>query len=162
MLLIVGALCVQGRLICNLLDGMVAVEGGMRTPTGAVFNDLPDRISDTLILAGIGYGLTGFPWAVSLGWATALLAALTAYIRVLGGACGLAQRFTGPMAKPHRMALVTAGAIIAAFLPAYWGQWLMLAVLIVIAAGCAVTCVVRVRNICRELGRASTEGEQGF
>lgn len=44
-LFLLAALIVQGRLICNLLDGMVAVEGGLRSPVGAVFNDLPDRVS---------------------------------------------------------------------------------------------------------------------
>jgi len=45
--LILAAVMIQGRLICNLLDGMVAVEGGMSSPAGPVFNELPDRISDT-------------------------------------------------------------------------------------------------------------------
>lgn len=34
-LLIVGALAIQGRLLCNLLDGMVAVEGGMCSASAA-------------------------------------------------------------------------------------------------------------------------------
>lgn len=73
---------VQGRLICNLLDGMVAVEGGLRSPVGAVFNDLPDRVSDSLILIGAGYGLAGFiTYAPQLGWAAALMAVMTAYVR---------------------------------------------------------------------------------
>lgn len=50
-LLLLAVMAIQGRLICNLLDGMVAVEGGMRSPAGAVYNELPDRISDTLLLA---------------------------------------------------------------------------------------------------------------
>src|SRR5688572_18181181 len=37
------ALAVQLRLLCNLLDGMVAVEGGRGGPTGPLWNELPDR-----------------------------------------------------------------------------------------------------------------------
>ncbi len=149
--LFLGAVFIQCRLICNLLDGMVAVEGGMRTPTGAIFNDLPDRVSDSFILLGAGYSATLFPWAVELGWAAALLAALTAYIRILGGSCGLAQRFQGPMAKQHRMAILTASALIAAFLPVYWGQLLLTVALGIIALGSLITCFVRLCAVGKEL-----------
>ncbi len=64
---------IQLRLICNLLDGMVAVEGGMKTACGDIYNDLPDRISDSLIILGIAYGLTGVNHAAELGWAAVLL-----------------------------------------------------------------------------------------
>lgn len=49
-------------------------------------------------------------WAKWLGWATALLAALTAYVRVFGGALGLAQDFAGIMAKQRRMAALNVAA----------------------------------------------------
>lgn len=111
-----GALLVQGRLLCNLFDGMVAVEGGRTTPVGELFNDLPDRVSDSVILIGFGCGLPG--WWSLLGWGAALAALFTAYVRVLGAACGLPPCFIGPMAKQHRMALITAGAAALALLPA--------------------------------------------
>ena len=79
-----AAVCVQLRLICNLLDGMVAIEGGKESSTGAIYNEFPDRIADTLFLVPLGYA-AGMPW---LGWASALLAALTAYVRVFGGSLG--------------------------------------------------------------------------
>ncbi|NHB87562.1 CDP-alcohol phosphatidyltransferase family protein [Photorhabdus tasmaniensis] len=150
-LLITGALLIQARLMCNLLDGMVAVEGGLKTAAGAVFNDLPDRIADSFILIGLGYGLTLFPFAISLGCIAALLAVLTAYIRLLGGTCGLPQRFLGPMAKQHRMALITVGSIVAAFLSQLWGQYLLFAILVVITLGCLWTCIRRTRVILAEL-----------
>ncbi|MFT8209500.1 MAG: lysophospholipid acyltransferase family protein [Symbiopectobacterium sp.] len=58
-----------------------------------------------MLLLGVGYGVLLFPYAPLLGWGAALLALATAYIRLLGGTCGLVQRFSGPMAKQHRMAL---------------------------------------------------------
>ncbi|PWV63452.1 CDP-alcohol phosphatidyltransferase family protein [Plasticicumulans acidivorans] len=151
LLLIAAAALVQGRLACNLLDGMVAVEGGLKTPTGDLYNDAPDRVADVLILLGVGYGLSFHPWGVSLGWAAALMAVLTAYVRVLGGACGLPQQFTGPMAKPHRMALLTVTALLAAALPPAWGQSVLLLALVVVVSGGAWTCVRRLADIARGL-----------
>jgi phosphatidylglycerophosphate synthase len=49
-----AAVFIQLRLLCNLLDGMVAIEGGMRSAAGEVYNDLPDRVSDALILLAAG------------------------------------------------------------------------------------------------------------
>jgi phosphatidylglycerophosphate synthase len=98
---------VQLRLLCNLLDGMVAIEGGRKTATGGLYNELPDRFADSALIVALGYG-AGEPW---LGWLGALAAAVTAYIRVLGGTLGLAQDFRGPMAKPHRMAVLTFACI---------------------------------------------------
>ncbi len=54
-LFLVNALCVQLRLACNLLDGMVAVEGGRGTPVGALFNEIPDRVADTLLIVAWGH-----------------------------------------------------------------------------------------------------------
>lgn len=149
-LFIAAAVGIQGRLICNLLDGMVAVEGGLRSPAGAVYNELPDRVSDTLLLLGVGYGLTLYPSAVALGWGCALLAVATAYIRLLGGTCGLPQRFSGPMAKQHRMALLTAVSVLAAAFP-QWSQQGFVAVLWLILVGAFFTCISRARLIIKDL-----------
>ncbi|MEQ1843429.1 MAG: CDP-alcohol phosphatidyltransferase family protein, partial [Verrucomicrobiales bacterium] len=48
---ILAAAGVQLRLLCNLMDGMLAVEGGLKTPNGDLYNEFPDRLSDILILA---------------------------------------------------------------------------------------------------------------
>ena len=66
-----------------------------------LYNEVPDRVADSLFLVALGYAI-GMPW---LGWLAALAAAVTAYIRVLGGTFGLAQDFRGPLAKQHRMAV---------------------------------------------------------
>lgn len=145
---------IQGRLICNLLDGMVAVEGGMKSPVGAVYNELPDRIADTLIILGVGYGLSpDFSMAITLSWVGAFFAVMTAYVRVLGGACGLEQQFTGPMAKQHRMALLTSVAVIAAFIPSLWGIWLFFISLWIIILGSTLTTIFRTRRILRDLAQ---------
>jgi len=109
---LLGALCVQARLICNLLDGMVAIEGGKRSATGEIWNEAPDRFADTFLLVGAGMGC-GYPW---FGVAAAWAAVMTAYVRALGASITGTQDFCGPCAKPQRMAFLTVGAIIAAFL----------------------------------------------
>jgi phosphatidylglycerophosphate synthase len=106
-LLLAAVAGIQLRLVCNLLDGMVAVEGGLKTKSGEIFNDFPDRVSDTVILLAAGHAAHIFPYGSILGWSAALLAAFTAYVRLLGGSCGLKQNFIGPMAKQHRMAVLT-------------------------------------------------------
>src|SRR5262249_12137602 len=70
--LLAAAAFIQLRLLCNLLDGMVAVEGGMKTKSGEVFNDLPDRIADSLIFIATGYAAAGLPYGFALGWSAAL------------------------------------------------------------------------------------------
>ena len=140
LLLLVAAAGIQLRLLCNMLDGMVAVEGNMQTKTGEIFNDLPDRISDAIILVAAGYAVPDMPYGPVLGWCAALLAVFTAYVRLLGGAAGLTQSFAGPMAKPHRMAALTLACVLSAielkFLPAGLLIWVAL---VIIDLGCVIT-----------------------
>jgi phosphatidylglycerophosphate synthase len=146
--LVVIALCIQTRLLCNLLDGMVAIEGGRKSAVGALYNEIPDRIADSLFIVALGYAV-GQPW---LGWFGALAAAVTAYIRALGGALGFAQDFRGPMAKPHRMAAMTLGCLIAAVeLYVNHTQYSLLIAAIVVAAGAAITCGTRTFAIAKQL-----------
>jgi phosphatidylglycerophosphate synthase len=148
--LIAAALLIQLRLLCNLFDGMVAVEGGLKTKSGEIFNDLPDRIADPAILLGAGYALSGSRFGVELGWCAALLAVLTAYIRVLGGAAGAQQYFLGPMAKQQRMAVLTVALLAGIVVPGHL-QEVLAATLAVVSLGCIVTAARRVCAIVREL-----------
>ena len=146
--MVFAAICIQLRLLCNLIDGMVAVEGGKGTPVGALYNEVPDRVADSLFLIGAGYGV-GLP---ELGWFAALVAALTAYIRVLGGSLGLKQDFRGPQAKPQRMFVLTLGCLAAVWEGVQYGSWHTLsAALWIIAAGSVLTAALRIRAIAREL-----------
>lgn len=111
---LLAAVCIQLRLIANLLDGMVAVEGRKGGPTGDLWNEAPDRISDAAIFIGAGYALGSSP---TLGWAAALVAVFVAYVRALGASVGAGQCFLGPQAKPQRMALMTVLAVAGAIFP---------------------------------------------
>jgi phosphatidylglycerophosphate synthase len=147
-LLLAAALFCQLRLLCNLFDGMVAIEGGKQAADGPFWNEFPDRVADILILTGVGYGI-GAP---ALGWAAAGPAVLTAYTRELGRNCGLPADFSGPMAKQHRMATITAAALLSLLEPLWRGQGEVLAVALwLIAVGAAVTTLRRAANIVRGL-----------
>jgi len=148
---LIAAACVQLRLVANLLDGMVAIEGGLKTKTGPIYNEFPDRIADTFFLVPLGYA-AGEPW---LGWASALLAALTAYVRVFGGAVGLAQDFSGIMAKQRRMAALTIGLVAQSIeAPLLGTRWSLLATAAVIAVGSLITCITRTTAIAAALERS--------
>jgi len=142
------AIAVQARLVCNLLDGMVAIEGGKKSAVGSLYNEFPDRIADSLFIVALGYAI-GWP---ALGWFGALAAALTAYVRVFGGSLGFAQDFRGPIAKQQRMAVLTAACVIGA---AEWlltgTRYALIAAAVIIAAGSAVTCVTRTLAIAARL-----------
>lgn len=143
-LLIAAALFCQLRLLCNLFDGLVAVEGGKQAADGAFWNEFPDRVADVLILVGVGLG-AGEP---ALGWAAAAFAVSTAYVRELGRASGFPADFSGPMAKQHRMAVITAAALVAPFEPLWSIEGATLtAALWVVAIGAGLTALRRASGL---------------
>ncbi len=152
---VAAGLLVGTRLLCNMLDGMVAVEWGRASPVGALYNEIPDRVADLLILVGAGFSAGGHE---VLGYAAAFAAVFTAYVRVATRSVGAPSDFGGPMAKPMRMAIVILCTAYLGFTPASWhpqlaasGYGLMTLALAVIALGSVVTCVVRVRRAARYL-----------
>lgn len=147
LLFIAVAVCIQLRLLSNLLDGLMAIEEDKRTATGALFNEFPDRVSDTLFLVGAGYA----SGSGELGWAAALLAVLTAYVRALGASLGFGQDYSGPMAKQQRMFALTVGSLAAAVLPY---RPVLLVTLAIIAAGSAATALRRTYRLAGRLTAA--------
>lgn len=148
---LVAAAGIQLRLLCNLMDGMLAVEGGLKTPHGDLFNEFPDRLADMLILASLGYA-GGTALTIALGWMAACGALMTACIRMHGASLTGKHDFQGPMAKPHRMALATGTCVLMALLvgldvkvqPLPW-------ILGVLVAGVAVTIIRRLKTLSRAL-----------
>lgn len=154
---LLGAVCVQLRAICNLLDGMVAVESGQASPVGELYNEIPDRLSDAAMLIGLGYAAGSTP---ILGFAAALVAVFVAYVRAQARVAGAPQNYCGPMGKPHRMFLVTFVGVFFAVAPSawqtpWWGPgraWGMIqAAMWVIIVGGMLTAVRRVFAAGRQL-----------
>jgi len=152
---LIGSAAVQLRLLCNMLDGMVAVEGGRKSLYGPIYNEMPDRLEDSLLLVAAGYAV-GTDIGLVLGLTAALLAAICAYVRLLGGTLGQPQDFSGPQAKPHRMFVLTLGlaaAFVASLAGGSPGRWLEIA-LCVICIGTLLTIVRRTLRIGGRLRRS--------
>ncbi|TLD71392.1 CDP-alcohol phosphatidyltransferase family protein [Phragmitibacter flavus] len=181
-----AATCIQLRLLCNLLDGMVAIEGGKKSPTGGLYNEVPDRIADILFLAAAGYtasnhllhfdiakpiaegGCCNFAligtlsqhvlYGIPLGWLVVALAVTAPYIRVLGGTLTGTQSFIGPMAKQHRMFLLTVACFLSIaelwlWNPGNHGHSVMWFTLLFMAIGTLWTCIRRLNLIARQLNQ---------
>ncbi|RYD66279.1 MAG: CDP-alcohol phosphatidyltransferase family protein [Verrucomicrobiaceae bacterium] len=148
---IAGAAMIQLRLLCNLMDGMVAIEGGKKSATGDLWNEIPDRLADTIFLVSAGWA-AGIPW---IGVLTAWASVMTAYVRAMGAALTGAHDFCGPCAKPHRMAILTVASLITAA-EALWeghGEVMRIAI-IIIAAGTCITILRRTIRLATKLKEA--------
>ncbi len=91
---------------------------------------------------------------MELGWLAAIGAILTAYVRVLGTSLGAGTSFVGPMAKQHRMAVLTVACVLVAIVSWFSDplrRWVMYAALVLIVAGCVATIARRLKLIFGDL-----------
>ena len=140
--MVLAVVGVQGRLIMNLLDGMVAIEYNKKSLVGGLYNEVPDRISDTLIILGTGLLVAKYKFGMDLAYFAIILSAFTAYIRTLGASLNSPHFFSGPMAKQHRMALITISCVIGIwYLPIFYFA------LIIMNVGLLITCARRIYKI---------------
>lgn len=155
-LLIVAPLFCYLRLWFNMLDGMVAVAAGKASPRGEILNDLPDRLSDVIIFAGVAHSGLMNP---IFGYWAAISAVLTAYVGLFGQALGVQREFGGIMSKPWRMVALHIGAWLTFVVGRSSGSWIQSIggftifdwICFVIIAGCVQTIVVRLKRIMRRL-----------
>src|SRR5216117_1719138 len=153
---IIAALGAQLRLTANMLDGMVALASGRASKVGELYNEVPDRISDAAVFIGAGFAWGG---NVALGYIATILAVFTAYVRAAGKIAGAPNEFCGPMAKQHRMLVITMIAVYSAVTPPSWQTiafnesqiGLMTLGLVVIVVGCVITVFRRVSRITQAL-----------
>ena len=153
---LIAALGAQLRLTTNMLDGMVALASGRASKVGELYNEIPDRVSDAAVFIGAGFAWGG---NVALGYIATILAIFTAYIRAAGKIAGAPNEFCGPMAKQHRMFVITLVCLYSAALPRSWqafhfGELKVGAIsvgLVVIIAGCVITVGRRLNRIARVL-----------
>src|SRR4051812_19309481 len=141
-LLLIAPLLCYGRLWMNMLDGMVALASGKASRRGEILNELPDRISDVIIFAGVAHsGLAH----MTLGYWAAIAALMTAYVGTLGQAVAGRREFGGVMAKPIRMVVLHIGAwlTLALILSGRTAGFGALSILdyacLIVIAGCAQT-----------------------
>ena len=155
-LLLVAPLFCYLRLWFNMLDGMVALASGKASWRGEILNDLPDRISDVLIFAGVGHSGWMNPF---LGYWAAIFALLTAYVGMFGQAVGVQREFSGVMSKPWRMVALHLGAWLTFWCTSNVRIFGDRAVLdwtcIIVIAGCLQTIAVRLKRIMAALREKS-------
>ncbi len=145
-----------------MLDGMVALASDQASARGEILNDLPDRVSDVLIFAGVAHSGQATPY---VGYWAAIFALLTAYVGTLGQAVGVQREFSGVMSKPWRMVALHVGAW-CAFLAgverfAMDSLTILDCTCIVIIAGCIQTIVIRLRHILDALRSSCRGGPSG-
>ncbi|MFJ8229044.1 phosphatidate cytidylyltransferase [Streptomyces sp. NPDC094448] len=132
------AVLLAARLACANLDGAVARDTGRTGPRGALHNELGDRAADLLVLAGF---LTLAPlWLVA---AAGLAATLPSWVSLAGAAAGAPRLNGGPVGKTERCLLVVVAAASGWAVP----------VLAVLAAGSALTALLRLARLRKELAR---------
>jgi len=153
---VIAAFGAQLRLTANMLDGMVALASGRASKVGELYNEVPDRVSDAAVFIGAGYAWGG---NVSLGYIATILAIFTAYVRAAGKIAGAPNEFCGPMAKQHRMLVITIACLYSTFIPRPWQSLrlndfdvgVMSFALNLIIVGCVITLVRRLNRIARPL-----------
>ena len=153
---LVAALGAQLRLTANMLDGMVALASGRASKVGELYNEIPDCVSDAAVFIGAGFAWGG---NVALGYVATILAIFTAYVRAAGKIAGAPNEFCGPMAKQHRMLVITVACLYSAVVPQPWqvfhfGNFVIGVMTIglgVIIAGCLITVTRRLKRIARAL-----------
>src|SRR5216110_2263798 len=153
---LIAALGAQLRLTANMLDGMVALASGRASKVGELYNEIPDRVSDAAVFIGAGFAWGG---NIALGYIATILAIFTAYIRAAGKIAGAPNEFCGPMAKQHRMLVITLICLYSAITPSSWQAisfnsskiGLMSLGLVVIVVGCVITVIRRVSRITQAL-----------
>ena len=153
---LIAALGAQLRLTANMLDGMVALASGRASKVGELYNEVPDRVSDAAVFIGAGYAWGG---NVALGYIATILAIFTAYVRAAGKIAGAPNEFAGPMAKQHRMLVITIACLYSVVVPRSrqilhlddFNMGVMSVALTVIIAGCVITVLRRFKRIARAL-----------
>src|SRR5438094_5690180 len=153
---IIAALGAQLRLTANMLDGMVALASGRASKVGELYNEIPDCVSDAAVFIGAGFAWGG---NIALGYIATILAIFTAYIRAAGKIAGAPNELCGPMAKQHRMLVITLIGLYSAVTPSSWQAisfnsskiGLMSLGLAVIIMGSIITVIRRLARIARVL-----------
>jgi len=106
-LLVLAAAFVQLRLLANLPGWNGGARGGISSPTGPLWNEMPDRAATCVHFVGVGLRVDGEPeprWLAVLSVAPPR----TSEPKARRAA---PQRFCDAMAKPHPMALVNVAAL---------------------------------------------------
>jgi CDP-diacylglycerol--glycerol-3-phosphate 3-phosphatidyltransferase len=134
------------RTAANALDGLVAVQAGSSHPRGEVFNEVSDRVGDTVIFLPV-MAVAGVP--DPLVAASLSCALITSFLGNAAKAAGGSRIYAGVMGKPDRMFVLGLGALVAFVADDHaavieWSLWVVL-------VGSLATFLVRVRLVRKTL-----------
>jgi CDP-diacylglycerol---glycerol-3-phosphate 3-phosphatidyltransferase len=136
------------RMALNAIDGMMAREHQMATPSGAVLNELGDVVSDLALYLPLAAVEEQSRWLV-VGFCIGAI--LTEFCGVLGRAIGASRHYEGPMGKSDRAFWIGALAVVTVAAPKTYAFWPW--IFGVGSTLIAVTCVNRLMKILAELKR---------
>lgn len=126
------------RMALNAIDGMLAREHDMKSPLGAILNELGDVFSDAALYLPLAL-ISGVPavWIVL----AVILAVISEMSGVIALQIGAERRYDGPMGKSDRAVVFgTIGLLLGLGLsPGAWLEYLMIAV-------CALLCLTIVNR----------------
>jgi CDP-diacylglycerol--glycerol-3-phosphate 3-phosphatidyltransferase len=121
------------RMALNAIDGMLAREHDMKTPVGAILNELGDVLSDSFLYLPMAI-VPGFPSIIIV--INVLLAVITEMAAVVAVQIGASRRYEGPMGKSDRAFLFGLIALLTGcgLKPGLWTSvlfWIMTALLVI-------------------------------
>ena len=135
-----GCLLLVATGTCDLLDGLLARRFDAGSAAGAFFDSFADRISESIVFAGLAvWGAGG-----ALTWLSiwALVASLAiSYARARGEGLGV-EGAVGLMQRPERMALLTVTLFVASLAPLWSGEDVSAAILRVASLGVGLLAVL--------------------
>jgi CDP-diacylglycerol---glycerol-3-phosphate 3-phosphatidyltransferase len=134
------------RMALNAIDGMLAREYDMKTPLGAILNELGDVLSDSCLYLPFGLiaGVNGV-----LVVPVVILSVISELAGVLGVTTGGKRQYDGPMGKSDRAFLFSLLALLLAcgLTPGIWLDIIWIGVIVLLAW----TIVNRVRSSLKEI-----------
>jgi CDP-diacylglycerol--glycerol-3-phosphate 3-phosphatidyltransferase len=152
--------------VFDMFDGALARVRNQKTIFGAFFDSTLDRFSEGIVLLGvIVYALTtpalaNHVWIACLAYVAGLGSLMVSYTRARAEGLGLEVKH-GLMARPERVALLTAGLIFGGFLhPAGTGLLWTLALLAVASVFTSVQRIVAVYRLLARRERPQPSVEQ--
>ena len=142
------------RMGLNAIDGMLAREHNMKTPLGAVLNELGDVVSDAALYLPLALveGFDAHPVVLAV-----LLAVMSEMAGVVAVQIGTSRRYDGPMGKSDR-AFVFGLASLVAGIGIPTAPWLRF-VLWIVCGLLVLTILNRSRGSLAELSKKHSDAE---
>jgi CDP-diacylglycerol---glycerol-3-phosphate 3-phosphatidyltransferase len=139
------------RMALNAIDGMLAREHGMKSPLGAILNELGDVVADAALYLPFTYVVGLSPMLVV---AVVILAIVSEMTGVVAVQIGATRRYDGPMGKSDRAFLFGLLALLAGsgVSLALWADYLLAAAGLLLC----LTIFNRARNALKEVTRAKS------